>query len=97
MAADELVLALDPASSDSEVGDFDVIDLGGVITSPLVLAGDTLIMATEGGVLVGVDVSAKTVDWSFDVGTEIRAPVAVVGGAIIAATTQGDLIALADR
>jgi outer membrane protein assembly factor BamB len=90
MAADELVLALDALSSD-----FEFVDVGGLITSPPVLADDTLIMAIEGGELVGVDVASRTVAWRFDVDAEVRAPVAVVDRTIVVATARGDLKALA--
>jgi len=91
VAADELLLALDPVTGSEEV-----IDVGGVITSPMVLADGSLIMATEGGRLVAVDVESQSVAWEVEIGPEIRAPVAVVDHVIVVATSRGDLIALAD-
>ena len=62
----------------------------------MVLADRTLIFATEGGVLVGVDIGSRSVEWQVEIGSEIRAPVAVVDHVIVVATSRGDLIALAD-
>ncbi len=93
VGADELLLALD-----AKTGAIEVVEVGGVITSPLVMTGDgTLIMATEGGHLVGVDAPSRTLAWGpIDLESEIRAPVAVVDHAIVVATARGDLIALGD-
>ena len=91
MAADELLMVLDPVT-----GGLEVIEVGGVVTSPMVLADRTLIFAIEGGDLVGVDVDSRSKVWDVEIGSEIRAPVAVVDRVIVVATTRGDLIALAD-
>ncbi len=91
MAADELILVLDPVT-----GGLEAIDVGGVITSPPVLADRSLVMATEGGWLVAVDVDSRSIVWDVEIGSEIRAPVAVVDHVIVVATARGELIALAD-
>ncbi len=89
LAADELLLRMNVASIDLEV-----VDVEGVITSSPVMAGGSLIMAIEGGRLIAVDARSRTVTWTVDIGSEIRAPVAIVDDVIVVASERGDLMAL---
>lgn len=91
-AADAVLLPLDVESGQG-VGF--AVNAGGTITAPPVIAGDSVLFATEAGDLVAVARADGTELWRVAFGSPIRTRPIVADGLIIVTTARGDVIALA--
>ncbi|MFP5332144.1 MAG: PQQ-binding-like beta-propeller repeat protein [Acidimicrobiia bacterium] len=90
--ADAVLLPLDVASG--QTAGF-VVGAGGMMTAPPVIAGDSVLFATEAGDLVAVSRTDGTELWRVAFGSPIRTRPIVADGVIIVTTARGDVIALA--
>jgi outer membrane protein assembly factor BamB len=72
-------------------------DLGREITSPASVAGDTVLVGTNSGEVLGLDADGGTVKWEFYVGdgSIFDAPV-TVGDTIYVVSQGGNLYALSE-
>lgn len=91
-AADAVLLPLDVESGQG-VGF--AAPAGGTITAPPVIAGDSVLFATDAGDLVAVARADGTELWRVKFGSLIRTRPIVADGLIIITTDRGDVFALA--
>lgn len=91
-AADAVLLPLDVESGQ---GIGFAVNAGGTITAAPVIAGDSVLFATEAGDLVAVARTDGTELWRVAFGSPIRSRPIVADGLIIVTTARGDVIALA--
>lgn len=90
--ADAVLLPLDVESGQG-VGF--VMSVGGAFTSPPVVAGDLILVATEGGDLVAFRIGDGSEAWRFPIGSALRTRPVVANGLVLVATARGELIAIA--
>ncbi|HVR31165.1 MAG TPA: PQQ-binding-like beta-propeller repeat protein, partial [Acidimicrobiia bacterium] len=72
-----------------------VVTVGGAFTTPPVIAGDHLLIATEAGALVAISTADGSEVWRFEFGSPIRTRPIVANDLVLVATARGELIALA--
>lgn len=91
-AADAVLLPLDIETGQ---GIGFAVNAGGTITAPPIVAGDSVVFATEAGDLVAVSRADGTELWRVAFGSPIRARPIVADNLIIVTTARGDVVALA--
>jgi len=73
-----------------------VTELDSKITSAPTLAGDAILIGTEKGSVLGLNVSTGKILWEFETGAKITASPVVAGNTIYIASHDGTLYAVTE-